>query len=132
MAMKRSYVYFCRSWVVLRLLTNHYNKDPTVWLDGTILPTPVSHPPSKGMHHTAMRHTHHLSLYKLLMSCAALVHELCLPTSWANIMSKQSSLLFWNLFYTFLVFLHIFGIFTYFWYFYIFLVFLHSGLLRQS
>jgi hypothetical protein len=34
-------------------------------------------------------------------------------------MSKQSSLLFWNLFCTFLVFLHIFGIFTYFWYFYI-------------
>jgi hypothetical protein len=29
---------------------NRYIKDPTVWLDGAIPPTPVSHHPSQGMY----------------------------------------------------------------------------------
>jgi hypothetical protein len=46
----------------------NHNKDPTVWLDGTIPPTPVSRPPSLGMRHTAMRHTHHSSFPKFMSS----------------------------------------------------------------
>ncbi len=39
-------VFASGKWAALCLLMNHHNKDPPVWLDGAIPPTPVSHPPS--------------------------------------------------------------------------------------